>query len=445
MKSISPVSSALVRSHATKWTSLLFLTPIVACKVSAPDITPPSALESPAGALALRDGALDAFATAYGYQTLVSGEISDELSDRGFNQASDIRKPPVQSAYPFDKLSSARVAILQTIPVLEEYNPSPGWRVAELYASLGYIEVFFAENMCSGVPLAQVTSFVASPGPVFSRSQMLQRALADFDTALSRAAGSDSIRALAFVGRARALLDSGNVTEAALNADSVTGHVMYEPPYSSSGLPGNAFAGENEALLVSVSNREGTNGLNFIDAVDPRVPTSYGGQSQLDGDSVYLFQGYQGVGSPIPLASTVEARLIAAEALLPINHGNGYAWLDTLNALRTNGSFTVGGGGDTTFAAGEGGVQGLSPLTDPGSDNARVDLVFRERAFWLYATGHRQGDLRRLIRFYKRATESVFPTGLYQGGPSTYGTATNFVPFGEAGNPYYSNCIDQNP
>ena len=72
--------------------------------------------------------------------------------------------------------------------------------------------------------------------------------------------------------------------------------------------------------------------------------------------------------------------------------------------------------------------------------------MFRERGFWLFGTGHRHGDLRRLVRQYGLATEAVFPTGLYEGGPSTYGTAVVFIPGnGESSNPNYKGCIDQDP
>ena len=90
-----------------------------------------------------------------------------------------------------------------------------------------------------------------------------------------------------------------------------------------------------------------------------------------------------------------------------------------LNTLRTTGTFTgvdtlvarvdtTDAGGtmqvdttyryDTLWVAGTGGVAKLGPLQDPGTPDGRVDLLFHERAFWLYLTGHRQGDLRRLIR-----------------------------------------------
>ena len=35
-----------------------------------------------------------------------------------------------------------------------------------------------------------------------------------------------------------------------------------------------------------------------------------------------------------------------------------------------------------------------------------MDLLFSERAFWMFATGHRLGDMRRLIRQYGRTRAS---------------------------------------
>src|SRR5690606_40849192 len=60
---------------------------------------------------------------------------------------------------------------------------------------------------------------------------------------------------------------------------------------------------------------------------------------------------------------------------------------------------------DTTWAPGEGAIlftsiggslPGLPPLEDPGTDEARVDLLFQERAYWLFLTGRRHADMRRL-------------------------------------------------
>jgi hypothetical protein len=68
-------------------------------------------------------------------------------------------------------------------------------------------------------------------------------------------------------------------------------------------------------------------------------------------------------------------------------------------------------------------------------------MLFRERAFWLYATGHRLSDMRRLIRQYgRRASEGQY----FKGG--TYGDDVNFpIPQTELNNPLASEgCIDRN-
>jgi hypothetical protein len=74
---------------------------------------------------------------------------------------------------------------------------------------------------------------------------------------------------------------------------------------------------------------------------------------------------------------------------------------------------------------------------------ARTNLLFRERAFWLWGTAHRLGDLRRLIRQYSRAQNTVFPTGEYHKG-GEYGTDVNFpVSSDERNNPKFTGCIDR--
>ena len=52
-----------------------------------------------------------------------------------------------------------------------------------------------------------------------------------------------------------------------------------------------------------------------------------------------------------------------------------------------------------------------SPASAPTTQRAAVDQYFQERAYWTWLTGHRLGDMRRLVRKYRRDTEKVFPTG----------------------------------
>ena len=144
------------------------------------------------------------------------------------------------------------------------------------------------------------------------------------------------------------------------------------------------------------------------------------------------------------LADGLEARLIEAEANL--NGGNTAAWLAELNALRANvgefmsariigySSLVPGPNNPTTT---------LAPLVDPGTQDARVDLMFSERAFWMHVTGHRLGDLRRLVRDYGRSESTVFPVGEYHKG-GTYGNDVSMpLDFDETNNPNFTetSCV----
>jgi hypothetical protein len=85
----------------------------------------------------------------------------------------------------------------------------------------------------------------------------------------------------------------------------------------------------------------------------------------------------------------------------------------------------------------------LAPLPAAGSSAAQVDQLFKERAYWLFLTSHRLGDLRRLVTQYNRGAETVFPTGTYHKS-GTYGTDVNSpVPQAEENNPNFKReaCV----
>jgi len=87
---------------------------------------------------------------------------------------------------------------------------------------------------------------------------------------------------------------------------------------------------------------------------------------------------------------------------------------------------------------------GLDPLPTPGDLTTATDVLFRERAFWLFATGHRLGDMRRLIRQYARPADTVFPIGDYFKGGLSYGDAVNLpLPRRETNNPNVTGCLDR--
>jgi hypothetical protein len=397
-------------------------------QVTDPDIVQPQANNDSLGAVGRRAGALISFAIGFGNQVVGSGVISDELSSSTGGVGGDDQRiqSPSGGGYRYDLLSSARISSLRALASLKQWAPTPAWHVGELYALVGNIELFFSENMCSGVPLGNVVNGTPVYGNTVTRIQLLQSALSDFDSARANAGGSDSVINLAAVGQARALLDSGDFDDAAAKANAVPTAFQYTIGYASLSAGGQQ---QNPVYInsafnygsVFVSDREGGNGLDFVSAADARVPTA-----AINGLAVPLADS--SASAPLTLASGVEAQLIVAEAAL--HDGDVNRWSGILNTLRTTAIVpsldTLPSDSTTLASAGE-----------------QLAVMFRERAFWMFLTGHRQGDLRRLIRQYGLAAESVFPTGLYQGGPQKYGTAVVYQPFGEGLNPNFHGCFDQ--
>jgi hypothetical protein len=63
----------------------------------------------------------------------------------------------------------------------------------------------------------------------------------------------------------------------------------------------------------------------------------------------------------------------------------------------------------------------------------------------MYLTGHREGDLRRLVRQYGRPINTVYPVGTAINGVA-YGTSTVFpISEDEANNPNFHGCLNTNP
>ena len=291
-------------------------------------------------------------------------------------------------------------------------------RIGELWAVAGFSYILFAELYCSGVPISSAEPLVY--GSPLSTTQLLDTALARLTAASSTAAGDARIVNLIAVLRGRALLNKGQFAEAGQAVTAVPTSYQYQIFHSTTTpRQTNQIPVQFSSDIYSVPNREGTNGLDFAAAADPRVPTRATGVSRNDGVTPMVqFTKYTTQADPVTEASGIEARLIEAEAALQAN--NVPLFLSKLNEARAT-------------------VAGLAPLADPGSQAARVDLLFRERGFWLYFTAHRLGDLRRLVRQYARSAESVFPTGAYHKQGLTRGTQVSFVvPQPEENNPNYT-------
>ncbi|MEE8507553.1 MAG: hypothetical protein V3T07_00700, partial [Myxococcota bacterium] len=315
-----------------------------------------------------------------------------------------------------------------------------GSLISDMRVLEGFTWIALGEGFCSGIPFSEVTEEGdLVDGPALSTQQIFEGAIAIFDQASGDLAAA--------VGKGRALLNLGRFSEAAAAVASVpTSFVRNIEHNANSGDQENPIFNLQSNGRYSLSDGEGGNGLPFRSAQDPRVPWVEDPVMGFDPTiRLFLIRKYtESRSSPVVLAGGLEARLIEAEANL--NGGNTAAWLAELNALRANvgeimsarilnySSLVPGPNNPTTT---------LAPLADPGTPAARVDLMFSERAFWMHATGHRLGDLRRLIRDYGRSSATVFPTGAYHKG-GVYGSDVNLpLDFDETNNPNFSesSCV----
>ncbi|HET9011910.1 MAG TPA: hypothetical protein VFN38_08850, partial [Gemmatimonadaceae bacterium] len=275
-------------------------------------------------------------------------------------------------------------------------------RGAEVQALSAYILVLMGEAYCNGVPTSVVNADgTFSYGAPQTGVQLFTTALAKFDSAITLATsvGGTTALNLARIGKGRALIDLNRYAEADAAVAAVPSSFNYSIEHSeNTGRQQNAIFSYNYLeRRFTVGNQEGGNGLPYVAAADPRVPTFHNtsnGGVGFDGETpLFLTTKFPERQAPTPLAIGAEARLIQAEAALKA--GNLATFLTMLNAARASAPTYTPSGAST-----EQPLASPAPLTAadiPATPAAREDLLFRERAFTLYLTSHRLGDKRRLI------------------------------------------------
>jgi hypothetical protein len=329
----------------------------------------------------------------------------------------------------YGELHAVRSAVSEANGALAKYaGDSSRARRGALYALAGYAEVMLADFFCSGVPLS-TWDFERDFTYDTSRTtdEVYTHATALFDTAMQLAADSVPIVQLARIGKGRALLALGQFGAAAMAVQDVPSDFRYTERLFTCGSPSSAACESINVLdlrTVTVSSYEG--GTKVISWTNPRTAGVDRGAT-VYGFPVYFPVQYEYDGvSTVTLASGVEADLIRAEAAL--RAGDITGWLAILNGLRASSPLT-----DT-----------MAAITDPGPAT-RPDTMFAERAQWLFLSGHRQGDLRRLIRQYPpRTQQTVYPRGVYPGGINGYGSeVTALFDVRELPNPRFVSCFDR--
>ncbi len=309
---------------------------------------------------------------------------------------------------PLYYLFGARSSLLLSAPYLVKYEATADQkRGGQAYTLAGYIELLLAESYCAGVTLDRILPDGGWEwGMPLTTDSLFKVAEEHFALGVQYANNDPTVTALANLGMARAKLGRGDFAGASTAAALVPASFTFNIVSSTTNYDYRNFYTDyaNYCSSINTADGEGGNGINFVSAQDPRLvvdstvkPTCDQTTTGVTGAKNWYYPLKFGKPSTIiPMGSWVQAQLIMAEAALKVNDPS---WLTILNDLRANG-----------------GVAGLAPLVDPLSDPARVDMLFRERAFWLFSTGTRLGDLRRLVRHYGRPASSVFPSGTYYGG-----------------------------
>ncbi len=466
----------------------LLALPLAGCndplKVTDPDIVPPDNLNVFSALPTIRAGAIGDFTIAYsgsgadGSGGTVEGVImyGGLLADEWVNSETFPTRIEVDARGPiridnsdvglwFRNMHRARraaeSAAAKYVSLAPDLTVQSGY--PEVLSLAGFTYVFFGETWCSGVPVSSADgSGNFTYGDPLTTTQLLDTAIARFDAASAAAtalAGTGATRAslirLAALGKARALLDRGAAGDAAAAAALVTPALVptsfnYTVQHTENTTRENngVFNGNVIFERYSVANVEGINGIPFRDG-DPRTPFERTPANDVGFDNVtpqWDNLRYGDRHQPVTVATGAEARLIEAEAALRAGDTlvNTSAFLNALNGLRAAPPAYL-----NSTRTGVAPVAPMAALTtaDQTTAGGAVKLLFNERARWLWLTAHRLSDLRRLVRQYGFATESVFPTGAYfKAQQPTYGPDVNFpVPIDEQNNPNFQQCLDRNP
>ncbi|HEY0674094.1 MAG TPA: hypothetical protein VGD27_17600 [Longimicrobiales bacterium] len=426
-----------------------------ALEVEDPTVAAPGTVSTEAAVPTTLNAAVGAFQLAYSgapgggsfidSQVTTSGILSDELH---ISESFPTRIDVDQRETRFDNGTMLQAyARLHTARRLAEFSADLHAQFpattntaghAHALALAGYTYVLFGENYCSGVPFSTFDDAGAVVyGEPLTTAQIFEQAIVLFDEAIAAAtaagsAGGEALN-LARVGKARAQLNLNLPADAANSVGAVPTSFVYRIFHSTgTARQNNGIWGANQNRRgVSISDAEGVNGLTYRTDADPRVRQQRGtGTSAFGFDNttpLYLQLKYPAQTSSVILASGLEARLIEAEN----QQRTGGPWLATLNALRA--------APPAYYPAAEyPNIATLTPLADPGGA-ASVNLLFKEREYWLWLTSHRVGDLRRLMRQYGRTeAQAGWPTGSYFRG-GNYGAHVSMnIPFDELNNPAFS-------
>jgi len=436
--------------------------------VQDPDVANPSSLNDITVLPTLRASTISDLQVSFGasgedgvvnYGALLGDEFtwSETFPTRGEMDQRNINPFNGTLSALYNNLQRARATADRTAAAYYRLAPTQIGR-SETQAIAAFTYILLGETFCNGVPVSNfdVNAGTFVLGTPQTTAQLFAIALAKLDSALVgvdvAVTGNAQVVNLIRVGRGRALLNLNRPADAAAAVAAVPTSYRYILFHSENTARqnNNIFNVSLNFPRFSVSGNEGGTGLRYrLDgATDARVFAPRGRGVALspsvgaDGTTPqFVVTKYPSRSAPIIFADGVEARLIEAENAVR----SGAAYIGILNTLRASAaSLILTPPGPTTLLTDAPPVAALPPLAEPAAQAAQIDQVFQERAYWMFLTGHRLGDMRRLIKHIGRDSETVFPTGTYFKG-GAYGVDVNFpVPFQETNNPNFTQCLDRN-
>ncbi len=345
--------------------------------VADPTVIDVGSLDPVADAGLLASSAQQNFAVAYGWLIMYSGwftgesDVAETFPTRNeFGRRDIVAQNGSLNGDVWVPLSRAASASALVIG-LELPTPESNINYARSHLWYGYSMVLMAEQFCQGT---------VRGGPPLTTAAMLDTAITAFGRAISigTAAGGATgtqIANTARVGRARAHLQAGNKSAALTDANAVPAGFVFNMPYVDD--LGNRTRLGNR-IWQFIADRGSQAVAPIWRVSDPRVPQRVAPGNLSPQDAFYasdrgvpyvIQDKYPNFGSPIRVASKIEADYIAAEAT---GTAAMLALIQARRAANNQPAYTGGTG-----------------------DAAVLQEFFTQRGLEFYLEGKRLGDFRR--------------------------------------------------
>ena len=375
----------------------------------APSRVEANSLDNPAYAQLLVNGAIGDFECAFAQYIIAGGLVGDELIDAQLGQAGwDYDRRTIfsgsvpystgscnntQSPGLYTPLSVARFQGDNALRKLQGWTDAQVANRQNLIATAatyaGYSLELLGESMCSAA---------IDLGPELTRAQLFADAQDRFTTAISAAQTANNTNMLnaARIGRARSLINQGNLTQARVDAVLVPDGFVLNASYSSAVTRRENLVWTQMYRGLFSSVDPSFRNVTWLGVADPRVNVVDGGVNGQDTKTrIFRQTKYTAINAPIPIARSAEAQLIVAEA--DNAAGNTANAVTAINVLHTK--------------------AGIPPYA--GGTQAEVQAqIIEERRRELFLESQRLGDIIR----YNLQVTPVKGTAFSKGG--SYGNDT---------------------